>query len=75
MSAYLLFVEDSAEAVEELEGGEDLALHEHAGDDGRCCPPSCACGHFEPPLFEWKASESTISSAEHGGHVDWVDLI
>ena len=37
-SPYLLFVEDGAEAVEELEGRQDLALNQDAGYH-RCCRP------------------------------------
>ena len=46
---YLLFVEDGSEAVEELEGGEDLALDEQAGEDCGGCPDSGDDGHLEEP--------------------------
>ena len=47
-----MFVKDSTEAVEELEGREDLALHKNAGDDCRRDPPSRAHGHLKEPLLQ-----------------------
>jgi hypothetical protein len=52
---YLIFVEHSAEAVEELEGGYDLALYECGGEHCCCCPPAGAEGHFPKPCFEGEA--------------------
>lgn len=49
--ADLRFECDGAEAVEELEGRDDLALHEDAGRD--CCrrPEARAYGHLVEPLL------------------------
>lgn len=65
---YLLLMEDSAEAVEELEGCEDLALHQDASDDRGRGPPSCADGHLEEPLFQWQLAQGSISAADDRGH-------
>lgn len=45
--AHLLLVEDGSVAVEELEGGEDLALDEDAGDDGRGGPGTSDDRHLD----------------------------
>ena len=58
-------MEDGTEAVEELEGREHLALHEHPRDDGRRGPPARADGHLEEPLLERHSG----SFADHGCHV------
>ena len=43
---------NSTERIEELEGSDDMALHEQTGND--CCsgPPARAHGHFKEPLFQ-----------------------
>lgn len=66
--SYLLLMEDGAEAVEQLERSEDLALHQNTGDDCRCGPPSRAHGHLEEPLLERQLAQCTISTANDGGH-------
>lgn len=43
---------DGAEAVEELEFGHDVTMHEDGGRHGGYCPPSCDGGHFVEPLFQ-----------------------
>ena len=47
----LRFEEDGAETVEELEGRDDVALHQDAGRD--CCgrPEARADGHLVEPLL------------------------
>jgi hypothetical protein len=67
---YLLFVKNGSEAVEELEGREDLALHEDSGDDRGRGPPSRAHGRFEEPLFERKLAQTTAVSSDDGGHFE-----
>jgi hypothetical protein len=63
--AHLLLMEDGSEAVEELEGGEDLALHEHARDDCGRRPDSRDDGHLKEPLFEGHA---LAAAAQHRCH-------
>lgn len=70
-AAYLVLVEDSIEAVEELERGDDVALYEDAGDD--CCsgPEACADGHFPKPRFEGESglsAESSLPATHHLVH-------
>ena len=60
---YLLLMEDGSETVEQLEWGQDLALHEYASDDGGGCPPAGADGHLKEPLLEGHAC--TLST-KHG---------
>lgn len=62
---YLLSVKDCTKGVEELEGGEDVALHEHARHHRRRCPPSCARRHFVPPLLDWQTGQRAVSSNPH----------
>jgi len=52
----LCFMEDSAVAVEELEGSDKLALHQGTGQYCRRRPPSCANGHFPEPCLEREAT-------------------
>ena len=49
LRAYLRLVEHSAEAVEQLEGRKDLALHQHACEDCRGGPDARDDGHVEEP--------------------------
>ena len=52
---HLRLLEDCAVAIEELKWGDQLALHQAAGQDRRGCPPSRADGHLPEPCFEWEA--------------------
>lgn len=64
--------EDGAEAVEQLEGSDDVALDEDAGEDGGGRPPSCADGHFIEPLFQWELpyrSTSNVTAAAAAEHI------
>ncbi len=73
----LILVEHSAEAVEELEGRYDLALHERGGENGCCRPPAGAEGHFPEPGLEGEAglpSNAATSCADHLVH-DFVFLL
>lgn len=63
----LVLEEDGPEAVEQLEWGDDVALHQYAGRDCRRGPPSRAHGHFVEPCLEW---ELPGLAAEHVGHLD-----
>lgn len=49
---YLALVVDGTEAVEELEGRDDLALDQNAGDDCSRGPPARAGRHLKEPLLE-----------------------
>ncbi len=70
--ADLRFECDGAEAVEELEGRDDLALYEDAGRD--CCrrPEARAHGHLVEPLLQWEltgpSSDAAATVAEHVLH-------
>lgn len=55
VSAYLGLLEDSAEAVEELEGRDNAALDEGAGKESGGSPPARAHGHLPEPLLERQA--------------------
>ena len=71
---YLTFDEHGAEAVEELEGSDDVTLNQNGGDDCGSGPNSCADWHLVEPLFEWELpSISSLStsqiSAKHIVHI------
>jgi len=70
----LILVEDSTETVEELEGSDNLALHESAGEDCCCRPPAGAEGHFPEPGFEGEAGLSTHSAVSCAHHLIHVAL-
>ena len=68
---YLGFDEDGSEAVEKLDGSDDLALHKGACENRCCCPPTCADWHFPKPGLEREASlpsDAAISTAHHLVH-------
>jgi len=67
-SPVLRFHKDGAEAIEELERSDDLALHQGAGQDGGRGPPASAEWHLEEPLFEGESSAQVIGSAHHLVH-------
>lgn len=55
----LRFREDGAEAVEELEGCDDLALYQGARENCSCRPPTGAYWHFPEPGLEREAAYSS----------------
>jgi hypothetical protein len=69
---YLGLEEDGAEAVEQLEGGHDLALHESTGEDGGGGPPPGTEGHLPEPGLEGEArlaTEPTLTTSHHLFHL------
>lgn len=56
MLSYLSIFKYRTVTVEELEGVDDLALHEGAGENCGGGPPSCADGHLPEPLLEREAA-------------------
>lgn len=68
-SPVLALVEDGAEAVEEVEGADDVALHEDAGHYCGRRPVSCAYGHLEEPLLQRELSaHAAVASAQDRSH-------
>lgn len=68
----LILDKDSPEAVEQLERGDYLALHQGACENSCGSPPSCAEGHFPEPHLQREtslAAHATIPSAHHLIHV------
>ena len=61
---YLRFDIHSAKAVEELEGGEHLALHQDRRHNGGGRPIPSAGRHLEEPLFEWKLTSLAKASSQ-----------
>ena len=67
---YLVLDEHGAEAIKQLERGDDVALNQQ-----RCCycssrPPARTDGHLVEPLLEGKlADSSSLGPAEHVVHV------
>jgi hypothetical protein len=59
---------NSAETVEKLEWGEDMALDENGGGHRGCCPPSCARGHLIKPLLQRKLARLPVISP-YGCHL------
>lgn len=62
--SYLSVDEYRAVAVEELEGVDDLALHQCTGDDGCGGPPPGANGHLPEPLLQREA----VAFSHHSVH-------
>jgi hypothetical protein len=75
-TTHLAFLEHSAIAVEQLERREDVTLYQDSRHDGRCCPPSCAHGHLEEPLFQGQlAHRSVAATAQHCSHVERCSVV
>lgn len=62
----LVLDEHGAETVEELEGGDDMTLHQQRGRDGGSGPPARTDRHFVEPLLEGKLSDCPSSTAVAG---------
>ena len=70
---YLALEEDGPHAVEQLEGRDDVTLHQHACTQRRRHPPASAHGHLIEPLLERKAanpSHHAIPALKYVCHVD-----
>ena len=52
MIAYLVLDKHRPEAIEQLEGRDDVALHENADHHRRRCPVARAHGHLVEPLLQ-----------------------
>ena len=66
---YLAFVKHRTVAVEQLERREDMTLYQDSRHHGRRCPPSCAYGHLEEPLFQGQLTQRSIAAAaQHRSH-------
>jgi hypothetical protein len=52
-------MENCAEAVEEIEGANDMTLDKNARHHCGSCPVSSANGHFEEPLLKWELAWHT----------------
>jgi len=55
---HLRLLEYRAIAVEELKRSDELALHQTAGQNCRCCPPPRADGHLPEPCLKRERSLS-----------------
>lgn len=65
----LALVEDCAEAVEEVEWTDYVALHEYAGHHCSGRPVSGADRHFEKPLLQRELpAHATVASAQDRRH-------
>jgi hypothetical protein len=67
---HLALKENSPDAVEELEGRDDVALDQHARAQRRRHPPPCAHGHLVEPLLEREPAHHSVPAAQnvcHGG--------
>lgn len=68
VGAHLALVEDSAVAVEQLKGRDNVALNQDADDDGNSGPPASAHGQFIEPLLQRELAHHTVATSEHGRH-------
>lgn len=66
--AHLALVEDSAVAVEQLKGRDNVALNQDADDDGNSGPPASAHRQFIEPLLQRELAHHTVATSEHGRH-------
>lgn len=66
---YLAPEEDGADAVEELEGRDDVALHQHRGTQRYRHPPARAHGHLVEPLLQREAAHHSVSALQRLCHV------
>jgi len=57
--AYLAFVEYGVDAVEHIEGTNNMALHEYARQSDSSRPPPSAERHLEEPLLQWELANGT----------------
>jgi hypothetical protein len=65
---HLALEEDGADAVEELEGRDDVALDQHTRTQRRRHPPSCAHGHLEEPLLQREAAHHAVPASKNVCH-------
>ncbi len=66
---YLALDEDGAETVEELEGGNDVALDQDRGYYCSARPVARADGHLIEPLFQRELADGSSASAAAAEHV------
>lgn len=63
--ANLALPKDGTEAIKQLEGSDDMTLHQDAGRHRRRCPPARTDGHLKEPSLQRKLANI---SAEHFRH-------
>ena len=67
--ANLILDEDSAEAIEKLEGCNDTALHQHRYSHCCRCPPPRADRHLVEPLLKRELTDDTAAACAKIVHV------
>lgn len=68
VETYLTPHKDGPEAVEQLKGRDNVALHQHACTEGGGHPPARAYGHLVEPLLERKLAHHAVAACQDVRH-------